>query len=70
MIQKPWETHWEDLVEFFKYSEEIRKIIYITNAIESMNFSLRKATKNRAALPTDESIYKIMYLAINKASKK
>jgi transposase-like protein len=70
MIQKPWETHWEDLVEFFKYSEEIRKIIYTTNPIESLNFSPCKVTKNRAAFPTDESIYKIMYLAINKASKK
>lgn len=70
MIRKSWETHWEDLVEFFKYPQEIRKIIYTTNAIESLNFSLRKITKNRAAFPTDDSIYKIMYLAINKASKK
>lgn len=70
MIQKSWEAHWEDLVEFFKYPEEIRRIIYTTNAIESLNFSLRKVTKNRAAFPTDDSIYKIMYLAINKASKK
>ena len=70
MIYKSWEAHWDDLKEFFKYPEEIRKVIYTTNAIESLNFSLRKVTKNRAAFPTDESIYKIMYLAINKASKK
>lgn len=70
MIHKSWEAHWDDLKEFFKYPEEIRKVIYTTNAIESLNFSLRKVTKNRAAFPTDESIYKIMYLAINKASKK
>ena len=70
MIHKLWKTHWDDLNEFFSYPEEIRKVIYTTNAIESLNFSLRKVTKNRAAFPTDESIYKIMYLAINNASKK
>ena len=70
MIQKSWLDHWDDLSEFFAYPEEIRRVIYTTNAIESLNFSLRKVTKNRAAFPTDESIYKIMYLAINKASKK
>jgi transposase-like protein len=70
MIHKSWETHWGDLNEFFNYPEEIRRVIYTTNAIESLNFSLRKVTKNRAAFPTDESIYKIMYLAINKISMK
>lgn len=70
MIHKSWEAHWDDLNEFFSYPEEIRRVIYTTNAIESLNFSLRKVTKNRAAFPTDESIYKIMYLAINKISKK
>jgi len=70
MIYKSWEAHWDDLNEFFSYPEEIRRVIYTTNAIESLNFSLRKVTKNRAAFPTDESIYKIMYLAINKVSKK
>lgn len=70
MIHKSWEAHWDDLNEFFSYPEEIRRVIYTTNAIESLNFSLRKITKNRAAFPTDESIYKIMYLAINKVSKK
>ena len=70
MIHKSWETHWDDLSEFFAYPEEIRRVIYTTNAIESLNFSLRKVTKNRAAFPTDDSIYKIMYLAIHKASKK
>ena len=70
MIQKSWVDHWDDLSEFFAYPEEIRRVIYTTNAIESLNFSLRKVTKNRAAFPTDDSIYKIMYLAIHKASKK
>ena len=70
MIQRSWETHWDDLSEFFKYPEEIRRVIYTTNAIESLNASLRKVTKNRAAFPDDEAIIKIMYLAISKAAKR
>ena len=45
MIQHSWETHWNDLSEFFKYPEEIRRVIYTTNSIESLNASLRKVTK-------------------------
>ena len=70
MIQRSWEAHWNDLSEFFKYPDEIRRVIYTTNSIESLNASLRKVTKNRAAFPDDDSIIKIMYLAINKAAKK
>ena len=70
MIQRSWEAHWNDLSEFFKYPEEIRRVIYTTNAIESLNASLRKVTKNRAAFPDDDAIIKIMYLAISKAAKK
>ena len=70
MIQRSWEAHWNDLSEFFKYSKEIRRVIYTTNAIESLNASLRKVTKNRAAFPDDEAIIKIMYLVTNKAAKK
>ena len=70
MIQRSWEAHWNDLSEFFKYPEEIRRVIYTTGAIESLNASLRKVTKNRAAFPDDEAIIKIMYLAISKAAKK
>ena len=70
MIRRSWESHWSDLNEFFRYPEEIRRVIYTTNAIESLNYSLRKVTKNRAAFPDDDSVYKIMYLAIGKASQK
>ena len=70
MIQKSWETKWNDLNEFFSYPEEVRKIIYTTNAIESLNFTLRKGRKNRTAFPDDETSYKIMYLAINNLTKK
>ena len=70
MISKSWRNNWENLNEFYGYPSDIRKIIYTTNAIESLNFSLRKVTKNRAAFPNDEAIIKIMFLALTNASKK
>ena len=70
MIRKSWENHCNDLKEFFSYPEEIMKLIYTTNAIESLNYTLRKVTRNRNAFPDDDSVYKIMYLAINNISKK
>ena len=70
MIQALWESNWNDLTEFFNYPKDIRKAIYTTNAIESLNFSLRKVTKNKSSFPDDDSIYKIMYLAIKNASTR
>jgi transposase-like protein len=70
MVYKSWDKHWNDLIEFFKYPEQIRKVIYTTNAIESLNYQLRKVIKNRSSFPNDDSIYKIMYLALKNASKK
>lgn len=70
MISKSWENNWNNLNEFFAYPPDIRKIIYTTNAIESLNFSLRKVTKNRSSFPNDDAILKIMYLALTNASKK
>ena len=70
MIHASWENHWGDLCEFFKYPKEIRRAIYTTNAVESLNFQLRQVTKNRLIFPTDEAIFKILYLAIQNASKK
>ena len=70
MIYRSWENHWEDLSEFFKYPPEIRKAIYTTNAVESLNYQLRKVTKNRLLFSTDDAILKILYLAIRNASKK
>ncbi len=67
MIQASWERNWNDLTEFFNYPKDIRRAIYTTNAIESLNFSLRKVTKNKSSFPDDDSIYKIMYLAIKNA---
>lgn len=68
MIQASWERNWNDLSEFFNYPKDIRKAIYTTNAIEPLNFSLRKVTRNKSRFPDDDSIYKVMYLAIKNAS--
>jgi transposase-like protein len=70
MIYKSWDHHWNDLSGFFKYPLEIRRAIYTTNAVESLNYQLRQATKNRPSFPTDGAIFKILYLAIRNASKK
>jgi transposase-like protein len=70
MIYQSWDAHWDDLSEFFKYPPEIRKAIYTTNAIESLNYQLRKVTKNRSTFPNDDAIFKILYLAIRNASEK
>lgn len=70
MIQASWERNWNDLTEFFNYPKDIRRAIYTTNAIESLNFSLRKVTRNKLSFPDDDSIYKVMYLAIKNASTR
>lgn len=69
-ISPSWRAEWERLTVFFDYSAEIRKVIYTTNAIESLNYSLRRMLKNRGSFPNDDSILKILYLAINRVSKK
>ena len=70
MISKSWRSNWENLNEFFAYPNEIRRAIYTTNAIESLNSSLRKVTQKRSAFPTDESIFKVLYLALTRAEKR
>ena len=69
-ISPSWRADWERLTVFFDYSPEIRKVIYTTNAIESLNYSLRRMLKTRGSFPNDDSIQKILYLAINRVSKK
>lgn len=69
-ISKSWRSNWENLNTLFAYPEEIRKAIYTTNAIESLNSVIRKATKKRKVFPTDDSAKKVIYLAIQEASKK
>ena len=69
-ISKSWRSHWDNLITIFDYPQEIRRIIYTTNAIESLNSVIRKAIKNRKIFPSDNSACKIIYLAIMSASKK
>ena len=69
-ISKSWRAHWENLNTFFGYPPDIRKAIYTTNAIESLNSVIRQAIKKRKTFPTDDSVRKVIYLAIQSASKK
>ena len=69
-IVKSWRSNWPRLIPFFDYPPEIRKVIYTTNAIESVNMSLRKITKNRGSFPSDEALLKLFYLALNNIRKK
>jgi len=70
MISKSWSNNWERIIPFFDYPEQIRKVIYTTNAIESLNSSLRKVTKNRNSLPNDDAAVKLLYMALKNISKK
>ena len=69
-IAKAWSRHWPNLITLFDYPGDIRKVIYTTNAIESLNSVVRKAVHNRKIFPTDQSAIKVVYLAIEAASKK
>ena len=69
-IGQSWRRNWARIVPFFEYPPEIRKVIYTTNAIESLNMSLRKITKNRGSFPNEESAMKLLYLALTNASAK
>lgn len=69
-ISRSWRSRWENVIVLFDYPDEIRKIIYTTNAIESLNSVIRKAIKNRKIFPSDSSAFKVVYLAIMQASKK
>lgn len=69
-ISQAWRKHWPNLITLFEYPDDIRKVIYTTNAIESLNSVIRKAINNRKVFPTDESAIKVVYLAIQAASRK
>ena len=69
-ISKSWMAHWERIIPFFSFPADIRKAIYTTNAIESLNMTLRKVLRNHRSFPTDESAMKVIYLAIANISKK
>ncbi len=70
VISKSWRANWPKISPMFRFTEEIRKAIYTTNVIESLNYSLRKITKTRAAFPTEEAAIKLLWLGLQNASKK
>lgn len=65
-----WRTKWANLSIYFKYPQEVRKLIYTTNAIEGFNRQLRKVTKSKSVFPTDDSLLKMLYLAMMDITKK
>ncbi len=70
MISRSWRTKWPEIVPFLKFPEVIRKAVYTTNAIESLNYSIRKVTRNRQSFPTTESAMKLVFMALQNISKR
>jgi putative transposase len=70
VISKSWRGSWSRVVPIFGYPSEIRRVIYTTNTIESLNMTLRKLTKNRSLFPNDEAVFKLMYLGLRNISQR
>jgi putative transposase len=70
MIAKSWHSNWTRVIPFFAHPPEIRRVIYTTNAIESLNMSLRKVTKARSSFPNDDAVFKLLYLALRNIAKQ
>ena len=70
IIAKSWRANWLRIIPMFSYPGEIRRAVYTTNTIESLNMTLRKIIKNRSLFPNDESVFKLMYLALRNISKR
>jgi len=70
MVVKTWRTNWVRIVPFLGFAKEIRRVIYTTNAIESLNYSLRKITKMRGSFPNEDAALKLLYLALIRAEKR
>jgi transposase-like protein len=68
-VMQSWRRHWEQIVPFFAFPPEVRRIIYTTNAIESLNMRLRKVIKNRGHFPNDEAATKLLFLALRNIEK-
>lgn len=69
-IVRSWRRNWDHLTAFFAFSPEIRRVVYTTNAIEALNRQLRKALKTRGAMPNEDAAMKLVWLALDRASKK
>ena len=70
MIARSWRANWARVIPMFGLPEEIRRAVYTTNAIESLNMSLRKIIKCRSSFPSEEAAFKLLYLALQNAAKK
>ena len=70
IVINSWKTNWPTLSTYFKYSHPIRKIIYTTNIVENLHRQMRKVTKNRAVFPTDDSLFKLLFLAVRDVTEK
>jgi putative transposase len=70
VVVRSWGNNWLRIIPMFSFAPEIRKAIYTTNTIESLNMTLRKVIKNRAMFPSDEAVFKILYLALRNISKR
>src|SRR3984885_7386005 len=70
VVADVWQRNWERVIPFFQFHEEVCKVIYTTNAVESLHASLRKVTKNRGSFPSEEAAFKLLYLALRNASRK
>jgi putative transposase len=68
-VVRMWRQNWDNIIPFFQFLPDIRKVVYTTNAIESLNMVLRKLTHNRRIFPNDDSVLKSLFLAIREASK-
>lgn len=69
-ISQSWRTNWANLSTYFKFPQELRRLIYTTNSIEGFNRQLRKVTKAKSVFPTDESLFKMLYLAMMDITQK
>lgn len=69
-ISKSWRDNWANLSTYFKYPQEVRRLIYTTNTIEGLNRQLRKVTKSKSVFPTDDSLFKMLYLAMVDITRK
>ena len=65
-----WRRRWEEVIPFFAFSPEVRKILYTTNAIESLHSQVRKAIRNKGHFPSDEAATKLIYLALRNITAK
>lgn len=69
-IAQSWRRNWPEVIPFFAFPDDVRRIIYTTNAIESLNAKLRRAVRSRGHFPTDEAALKLLFLVLNLAAKK